>query len=37
MMKELFMDVATTTAVALFTVGLCFLSWNVQMIDGNWL
>lgn len=37
MMKELFMDVATTTAMAVFTVGFCFLCRNVQMIAGNWL
>ena len=37
MMKELLMDVATTTAMAVFTVGFCFLCRNVQMVAGNWL
>lgn len=37
MMKELFMDVAATTAMAVFTVGFCSLCRNVQVVAGNWL
>ncbi len=36
-MKELLMDVATTTAMAAFTVGFCLLCRNVQVVAGNWL
>lgn len=31
------MDAATTTVMAVFTVGFCILCRNVQVVAGNWL